>query len=153
MNQTNVLLRIIFIYIIQCYSISQKYIPVQCYIFQLYIDIPLYTKVPSLSRINILVQKLRRSMHAKQENINVEVSRKHLLPQDMETFSRSFYFTISNDRGLIVDLEPPGKTCLKLWQKLYYKNCTPFKSSFSCCMMLSNLYFLLRMQKIVLVQR
>ena len=74
----------------------------------MYIEIPLYTKDPSTSKISILVQKQTLGFHTIVQNSNTENSKSGLIRQDMGTFSRSFYFTITSENALSMDLTPPG---------------------------------------------
>ena len=79
---------------------------------QLYIDIPLYIEDPSLSRISISVQKQPWDIHAIVQNLNIEDSGNEYIPQEIETFSRSFYLTITSESDINTDFTPPGITIL-----------------------------------------
>ena len=81
----------------------------------MYIEIPSYTKDPSTSRISILVQKQVLGGHILLQNTDIEKSRSGVIPQDMGTFSRSFYFTITRESAISMDFSPPGNTILKFF--------------------------------------
>ena len=96
------------------------------HLFQVYIEIPSYTKDPSTSRISILVQKQVLGGHILLQNTDIEKSRTGFIPQDMGTFSRSFYFIITSNSATSMDFNPPGNTILKVFMRIwfiFYDNC------------------------------
>ena len=68
----------------------------------------MYVKVPSSSRISISVQKQAYDIESLIKDPNTMINGKAVIPQDMETTTRSFYFSIREDVSLIPDFSPPG---------------------------------------------
>ena len=79
------------------------------YLFQLFMDIPIYTEEPSMSRISVLVQKQRQILQSSVKDDHLDDKYKYkVISQDMTTYSRSFYFTISSVNFTSSDVSPPG---------------------------------------------
>ena len=82
---------------------------IMLYLFQLYMDIPIYTEEPSMSRISVLVQRQRQILQSSVKDDHLDDKYKYkVISQDMTTYSRSFYFTISSVNFTSSDVSPPG---------------------------------------------
>ena len=78
----------------------------------------MYIKGSSTSRMSILVQKQAYDINNIIRNPDTEINGKVVIPQDMETITRSCYFVITNDPRSGLDFIPPGKKILVQLYKL-----------------------------------
>ena len=73
--------------------------------------------------MRILVQKETRNIHTNLQNNHIgEYRTRAAVPQDMKTFSRSFFFTITSKDIMTMDFSEPGTRNLELCTIDYWKN-------------------------------